>query len=235
MGLFDKIKKKKQQALVEKSMADFEKAEDINQMSKAIKPLFEAGILNEGNMFAEDLEHLTPEGNLPFGWHQSAPEIEEMDEKLGSLIDVYVNLHKSGGSVDAKIEIIHGILAYLAEYKAYCYGKNECYIKYFSDSYEHCHNSRNPDFTMQSQYEGFLQELLDNYDALKLRETLIKTLPDDLMNYLKANNGILQKDVYKAFDKVVKNDIQNLLYQWSKDGCIKREKEGSTYKITINP
>ena len=235
MGLFDKIKKKKQQALVEKSMADFNKAEDINEMSKAIKPLFEAGILNESNMFAKDLEHLTPEGNLPFGWHHSAPEIEEMDEKLGSLIDVYANLQNNGGSVDAKIEIIGSIITYLDEYRTYCYGKNECYIKYFSDQYEHCHNTRNPDFTFKSQYEGFLQELLDNYDALKLRETLIKTLPDDLMNFLKSNYGILQKDVYKAFDKVVKNDIQNLLYQWSKEGCIKREKEGSTYKITINP
>lgn len=234
MGLFDRLKKKKAEALVAKAKENLEKAEDINEMFKAVKPLFETGILNENNMFAKDLEHLDANGELPSGWFVNSPDIEEKDRELGNLINRYVYLRDNKGAVDDKITSIKAVISYLEAYKTYCYNKNECYIKYFSDQYEHCHNSKCDDFPLIANYQGFLKELLDNYDNLKLQESLVKTLPDDLLKYLKEHNDIMQKDVYKAFDKVIKGDIQSLLYQWAKDGIIKREKQGNTYLITTN-
>lgn len=233
MGLFDRLKKKKAEALVAKAKENLEKTEDINEMFKAVKPLFETGILNENNMFAEDLEHLDENGELPFGWFVNSPDIEEKDRELGNLISRYVYLRDNKGAVDDKIASINAVISYLEAYRNYCYNKNGCYIKYFSDQYEHCHNSKCDDFPLIANYQGFLKELLDNYDNLKLQESLVKTLPDDLLKYLKEHNNIMQKDVYKAFDKVIKGDIQSLLYQWAKSGIIKREKEGNSYRITI--
>lgn len=233
MGLFDRLKKKKAEALVAKAKENLENAEDINEMFKAVKPLFETGILNENNMFAEDLEHLDENGELPFGWFVNSPDIEEKDRELGNLINRYVYLRDNKGAVDDKIASIKAVISYLEAYRNYCYNKNECYIKYFSDQYEHCHNSKCDDFPLIANYQGFLKELLDNYDNLKLQESLVKTLPDNLLKYLKEHNNIMQKDVYKAFDKVIKGDIQSLLYQWAKSGIIKREKEGNSYRITI--
>lgn len=233
MGLLSRIQQKRNKKILNQTKYDLEKAEDINGMFKAVKPLFEKDILNEDNMFDKDLEHLTKDGELPFGWFSSHPDVEKWDNGLAPLINRYNNLLKSDGFVDEKIESIKTVITYLEEYKKYCYSKNECYIFYYAKQYEHCHNSWKTDFALISNYQEWLKELEDNYDSYKLRETLIKTLPDDLYLFLKGNNGILQKNIYKSFDTVIKNDIQNLLYQWQKEGKINREKQGNSYIINI--
>lgn len=234
MGILKKIlQKQSKEKVAKQAIEDLNNAETLDDIFNVAKVLFDKGILNEYNMFAKDLEHLDANGELPSGWFINSPDIEEKDKELGSLINRYVYVCDSKGSVDDKIASIKDVISYLEEYKTYCYSKNECYIKYFSDQYEHCHNSKCNDFALVSNYQGFLKELLDNYDDLQLRETLIITLPEDLMKYLKENNNIMQKDIYKAFDKVIKSDIQTLLYQWEKSGIIKRKKEGNSYRITI--
>lgn len=235
MGLFKKIfQKESKKETIKQANVYLDNAKTLDDVFNVAKDLFEKDILNEDNMFADDLEHLDAKGELPSGWFTAHPDIEEKNNELGVLINKYVNLLNSKGSVDNKIASINAVISYLEEYKTYCYNKNECYIKYFSDQYEHCHNSKCDDFALITNYQGFLKELLDNYDNLKLQESLVKTLPDDLMKYIKENNNILQKDIYKAFNKVIKSDIQSLLYQWDKSGIINREKEGNSYKITIN-
>lgn len=51
---------------------------------------------------------------------------------------------------------------------------------------------------------------------------------------LKESPSILQTDVYKQFDPIVKKDIQSILYFLDKGGVITRTKSGSTYQIHLN-
>ena len=179
-----------------------------------------------------DLECLDENGNIPVGWLIAHSDIKEMDNHLGHLINRYVYYRDNNGSVDDKIASINDVISYLEEYKDYCYTKNECYIKYYSSQYEHCHNSQNKDFPLIANYKEFLKKLTDNYDDLKTEEVLLKTLPEALLNYIKCeSDGVLQKDIYKAFDKVRKCHIQDLLYQWNNNGLITKVKEGNSYRI----
>ncbi len=106
-----------------------------------------------------------------------------------------------------------------------CKSKGECFEFWFSEV-----------LTGKGYLEkrkAELQFLESHYDELVNLDKRRETLPDDLWNYLSDHNGILQKDIYKDFDTTLRNDIQQLLYQWDKENKIKRVKEGNTYRITI--
>lgn len=78
----------------------------------------------------------------------------------------------------------------------------------------------------------YLMENRDNIRALELRRnTALKGLQKSLLSYITNYPGILQKDLYKAFDSSIKGDIQNLLYLWSKSKKIKRVLSGNTYAL----
>lgn len=74
------------------------------------------------------------------------------------------------------------------------------------------------------------QNALSPEDA-EIRSRLIITLDNDLLNYLKKNQGILQTEVYNHFHSSIKPDISERLYFWDKDGTIERIKHGRTYEI----
>lgn len=185
------------------------------------------------NTFNEPLNKLTDDGELPFGWyshHQN--ELKKHENQITH----YAQLSRTG-TVNEKIINLKKLIQYYNNFKKYCYSKDECYKKYFSDMYEHCYNSRNRDFEYITSFKNDLEELLNTHvllcDTEKRRQLYSKNLKNVLFNFLRNHNGILQKDIYKNFDDSIKSDIQTLLYEWEKSGRIKREKVGNTYKIII--
>ena len=54
-----------------------------------------------------------------------------------------------------------------------------------------------------------------------------------LLEFLRANEGILQKDIYQHFDTKLKSEIQHALSLWAEDGTIIRERSGHSYRITL--
>ena len=169
------------------------------------------------------------DGDLPFGWFaHNEVYIRNKEKKLTKYAQ-----DSNNGSVDERIDTLQKMIKYYSDIKQEFYSKGECFQKYFQDMWEHCHNSRCDDFEFISPYEESLEYLISNYESLKILEEKRKTLAKDLYDFLSGQNEILQKDIYKHFDSGLKSDIQDLLYRWSKDGKIKRQKSGSTYKIYL--
>lgn len=102
-----------------------------------------------------DQEHLTKDGELPWGWlNQNKPIIKPYEDKM---VQMAIDLKNYNGK--DRIRPLEELIAFYADFKSFCYQKNECYKKYFSDMWEHCHNSRNNDFEYITQFVEELNEL----------------------------------------------------------------------------
>ena len=118
--------------------------DDLHQAKKA-----------DTNTFGDSFDRLTESGELPFGWYAKnehifkpyETRISQAAEKLQPMtgLDRIVQLER--------------LIALYNEYKRFCYGNGECYIKYFSDMWEHCHNSRCKDFEYITPYITELKAL----------------------------------------------------------------------------
>lgn len=219
MWIFGKKKKEKQNdfdLLSGQGMIDFIKTNLDNPTDEnVLKALKKMG--------DRDLEHLTPEGELPFGWVTANKDfIEPMDKKLSSLIQ---NVDCS--SIDSEIEGLSKVLGFCESYKHECESKGECFLYYYN--WMHGENE-NSGIEYRQQRLNYLR---DNYEHLKDIEQKKKNLDHCLYNFLLSNNGILQKNIYKNFDKELKEEIQGKLYQWHNSGKIERIKTGNSYAIHV--
>lgn len=151
-----------------------------------------------------------------------------------------VQLAKSigkGMDTDTQIAVLTELIKEFYEIKACCESLGKPYKDYFSETWEHGHNSRCDDFCYITRYEEQLAQLRQNYDALKERDNVymqnVKDLKPRVMQCIRENPGILQSELYKQFDDTVKADIQEILYFASKDGAVIRQKSGRTYSLTL--
>ncbi len=78
--------------------------------------------------------------------------------------------------------------------------------------------------------------MVENRDAIYEEEQKklvnMQNLDERVMQIIKVEEGIWQRDLYKKFDPSVKSEISEMLYFWAKDGVINREKVGNTYKLS---
>ena len=156
MGFFDLLKIKK-----------VEKQKDFNTLSgngmidyirsNLKEPTDEnvAKVLVKAAQPDPDQEHLTAEGKLPWGWYtQNLPTVKPYENKI---TQIAVELKHLKG--EARIAQLEKLVSFYNEYKRFCYDKDECYIKYFSDTWEHCHNSKCKDFEYITPYIEELERL----------------------------------------------------------------------------
>lgn len=154
MGLFSKKKtavKKPAEGfdiLSGSGLVDFVKANLDNPTPKNVAKAIKAIAAPD-----KDQKHLTPEGELPWGWmSRNAPICKPYEDKIVQMAVALKPL--KGAERKAQLE---KLIAFYYEYKAFCYSKDECYIKYFSDMWEHCHNSRCKDFEYITPYKAELK------------------------------------------------------------------------------
>lgn len=180
-------------------------------------------------------------GKIPVDWYWARRDFTSAwDKKLYELSDRV----REAKSIDEEIELLKAEIAFYYEYQNECKSRGECYFKYFSDMHMHCHNSRNPDFEYIASSEARLKYLQENYDkAVKeakeekereeRKQNLLVSinLEGELEKILKADPGILQSEVYKLFDSLLKDEVSKTLYYLAKDGKISREKSGRSYKL----
>lgn len=103
----------------------------------------------------ERMDQLTPEGELPWGWlAKNTPICKPYEDKI---VQMAIDLKTTKGA--DKIKRLENLIALYYEYKQFCYSKDECFIKYFADQWEHCHNSRCDDFEYITRFEAELEEL----------------------------------------------------------------------------
>lgn len=90
---------------------------------------------------------------------------EYFDKKDNELIELR-NAGK-GASIDDRIQHLEKAIKYIEEYKAECAMKGNQYLAVFEHMWEHCHNSKNPDFK-------YIDSMQDELDGLKKRRDKLK-------------------------------------------------------------
>lgn len=246
MGLFDLFRKKKKQTetvINEKSSDDFNilsvdgmvgyiKANLDNPTDENVLKVMEAMAKPD-----EDQQHLTSEGELPWGWlSRNMPICKPYEQKM---TDIALSLKTL--NVNDKIGQLEKLISAYYEYKAFCYSKDECYIKYFSDMWEHCHNSKCKDFEYITPYEEELQSLKENRNSLiqeeqrkeYIEKNILPNLRSNLLDIIRSEPGILQVAICKRFPADVKQYISDELYAMTQAGMIVKEKEGRLNKYFI--
>lgn len=103
----------------------------------------------------KDLEHLTKEGELPFGWYSKHNHIFQPYED--KIVQTAVDLKPMKEA--ERIAQLEKLISLYYEYKQFCYKNGECYIKHFSNRWEHCHNSRCKDFEYIAPYVEELETI----------------------------------------------------------------------------
>lgn len=223
MGLFGKIQAKKRAREIEEAL----KTITVNGV-----PLFDDDYVfgqHEETSYGSD--ELDEYGELPIGWiGRHHEELRNMEENVVAHVKAAQDTSKP---VDERIEEYETAIRLYGRMKERFVSKGECYAKYFSDMWENCHNSKCEIYKYIDPVAEELTQLRENYDTLKRREAILSTLDANLFQYIKSEGKVLQTDIYKAFDPVVKTDIMNILYQWAKEGRINREKSGRSYLVSL--
>ena len=98
---------------------------------------------------------LDADGELPWGWLSENAHLCEPYEK--KIVAMAVALRPLKG-ID-RIKPLEELISFYYAYKEICYSKDECYIKYFADKWEHCHNSKCADFEYITPYVEELEKL----------------------------------------------------------------------------
>lgn len=109
---------------------------------------------------------------------------------------------------------------------------------YFEDMWLHAHNSQNPDFSFIEKIKQRYVDLTLNYEERKHEFELHKKRKDflvnaepEVLNVIKSNPGILQKDIWKHFDPDLKPAIGTAVSHLCKKNQITRIKHGSSYEL----
>lgn len=216
-------------------MGLFGKRKDVNILSgKGLVDFVRANLKNptDGNVLksvqeiakpVSDQEHLTKEGELPWGWHTLH---KDFTDRINSEYNHFLNewLRSRELSPLKQYETLKSFVMYMNDAQRLCYSKGECFAYWFD-------GVASPDFIKNKTNE--LNELETNFDKLQdlyeRRQRELNGLAERVADILKQNDGILQSEFVKMFDASVKNDVSELLYHWNKEGKIERIKSGRSY------
>lgn len=170
----------------------------------------------------EDQDHLTPEGELPWGWVHYYQQFTGQQEKK---IDTKWKSVYSASTTREKLEAYEKYFGTVARVGAVCKKTGECHYKWF------CEYILDSDW-YKSQVVEYEKYKIAAPDLIK-RDTLLETLEHDVMSELQECGGMLQSDFVKLFDPLIKTDVSAFLYNAEKYGRIKRTKSGRSYILEI--
>ena len=194
-------------------------------MGGGIVGLFDLfGKKKQTNYTGEDLNRLTPEGELPWGWYYANKQFtQKVENEYRNFSAAYMEATKKGAL--AEYEALKSLVLYMEDVQKLCYTLGECYVEWASVMVA------NTDELASNKDR--LKYLEENMDDLLKRERMIKRLNADLLHIITEEPGVIQSDLYKRFDASMKNHISNELYMMETIGAIIREKSGRSYKLYI--
>ena len=205
MGFFDFIKKK------------------IDDLLKEQPPIAKKA---ETNSLGEQLDKLTAEGELPFGWVYHK---RESTAKIQTEYSYFLNmwLETQNKSPKEQYAALKSFILYLEDAGKLCKNKGECYEFWF---YNYLTTN---DYIAKRKAE--LEALTANLDELQTnfvkRNKELSNLDERIIKMLIEHPDVLQSDFVKMFDPLVQNDVREKLYFMDKSGKLKRTKSGKSYTL----
>ena len=175
-------------------------------------------------------------------WHRSEQEGHLSSEfylkHLNTLEACDAQIYNDGKPFDKNLSVLACISECNKSLNAFNNLKQFCYQSqggaiWFQDRWEYCHNSKEECFSWSDKLKERMKYLDDNKELLLDKELKLPTLSYDLLDYLKAHNEIIQKDIYADFNPLLKYAIQQQLRDFEKTKIIKRTKYKNTYKIEV--
>lgn len=229
MGLFDLFKKKKTKKDNVSNLDPLSGNSIVDYIRSNLKKPTDKNVLKVLNKLAEpdeDQEHLTPDGELPWGWHTHN---KEFTYRIGNEYSYFLNLWLDAKQKSPKelYSALKSFVIYLEDVQKLCKQKGECFEFWFNEVLTA------PGYLEARKEE--LQYLTENFDALQRnyekKSTLLRVLDKDIIKKLQENDGILQSDFIKMFDKCVKNEVSSKLYFMERSGKLERVKSGRSYTL----
>lgn len=232
MGLFDIFKKKTpQHKVTEKSNP--QNTDSVIDYVKAQKPdASEQEVADITSKLAgpeEVQDHLTPEGDLPWGWitaHEK--EISRYETQYRKAWSKWFDSRSA--SPREHMIALESFVDCMVRLKRQLAKRGECYDCWrdvlFTDDYLERWSKELETIKVN------IDHLEREYAAKQLFEAkVLPSLENELLKIIKEQQGVLQKDVYKMFDPIGKKYIQEKLYHAEKTRRIRREKCGNSYKL----
>ncbi|SHI37407.1 hypothetical protein SAMN02745941_03699 [Clostridium intestinale DSM 6191] len=168
-------------------------------------------------------------------YFKTKPHIKFLDkyEKHVNLYeDSIVNFRnnaRESRNIDEKIEFYKKTIDSYYDFKEFCISKGSRGKKYFSIRWQHRRNSKSPDFDYIDIVKQELDHILLNYENLKFQYEFEKNAKEILLDFIKKNPGIIQKDIYSFFDVRLKSIIQYTLFLLDKESKVERIRKGTSY------
>lgn len=178
------------------------------------------------------LEHLTPEGELPWGWHTHT---KDFTEKIKREFSYFLNalVETRNKSPKEKYQALKSFVLYLEDVERLCKSKGECFEYWFYEILT------SKDYVPRLKDE--LNHLVANMDSLqrkyeleawkeKEKQRKIVEMKSSVILLLKENDGILQSDFWKLFDdEICRAAASEIIYALVKEGKLERTKSGRSY------
>lgn len=225
LGFFKKKEKKAADfdILSGKSMINFIRSNLDNPTDENVLK-----VMQEINKPDEDQNHLTKEGELPWGWLTLN---KEFTEQIKAEYTYFLNewIANKNEKPRRRLETLESLVSYLNDVQKICNSKSECHAYWFKSVIA------SPEYIEERTAE--LNDLQSNFaeieTAYKKHEKELAGLEEKVAETLRQNQGILQSDFVKLFDASVKNDVSELLYHWNQEGKVSRTKNGRSYSLYI--
>jgi hypothetical protein len=220
MGLFNTKKNNNEYNLLSKEgILGYLKANLKNPSDKNVARVMQELVKPDANQ-----QHLTKEGELPWGWLSlNKGFTDKIQGEYSYFLNNWLNSRKE--SPQTQYAALRSFVLYMEDARKLCYSKGECFAFWFSEIIA------SDDCILERKEE--LNELEQNFDKInaewEIKQKELPHLEEKILKQLKQNEGILQSDFVKMFDSAIHNEVKEKLYFMDKNGQISRIKSGRSY------
>lgn len=164
--------------------------------------------------------------------------LEELKKYECSLVEESKNMYELAKE-NIELAIVQGnhFFEIVDEFKKFCESKGEKGTKYFNEMWFSSNDNKSFIGIRREFLDNLIEnkiELQDKINLKKKKELLLKNINEKLLEKIKTNDGILQKDILLSFDPDIKYNVAKVIISLEKAGKITRVKKGNTYQLFIN-
>lgn len=173
----------------------------------------------------KDMNHLTADGELPWGWLYANKEfVDQIKDEYSYFMHLWHEAQNK--DVASQYAGLKSFVQYIEDVQNLCAKKGECYVKWLNDVVI--------DHDYYAECKAKLEHIVEHKEELFKQEKKLKKLKKDLLAIIESEPGVIQEKLYKRFDPELKTDISHILYGLWTQGTIRRDKAGRSYALYLN-